>query len=164
MVLTDADLLLRINNNDGGSEGQLLLENVTFSGSRDNSMIYGIGNKRAQDVDPGNEEFTISVDMYMNQRAAAMLRRIVEGEATGPTAGYGGSSGSDLDVAYLLLDGAIEATIRDFRWNSFDIDVSEDGEVSVSLEADCLGVSLNEPDGDNKSTALNTIDDDGSDG
>jgi hypothetical protein len=152
MAITEADLLIQINDKQGGSEGQLLLSDVTVSGSRDNTLIYGIGNKQPQEVDPGNEEFSMSVEQYMTKEAAELLREIVNNTPT-PESSDGAddvipnisTGGQSIDAAYLLFGDGLEMTIGDFRWNDFEINASEDGEVTVSLDADLLNVELNNP-------------------
>lgn len=127
-VIDDGDLLIEIGSQKGGTKGQLILSDVTLSGERDNTYVYGIANNQAEDLIEGNETFTISTEQYINQEAANLLESAYNDDASLSGKFQGGDV---IEVSYTKLD-----------WNTFEINGSEDGEVTLTLDADLRGVSI----------------------
>jgi len=111
----------------GGPDGQLVLDDVELSTSRDNRVRHGIGNEDPQYIEKGNKTYTFSTTSMMNTAAAEALVRIDEGDATA-------------DTIYIRDDGVFEGQAEGMVTNDVTTSASDDGDTTVSIDADLLGV------------------------
>ena len=66
----------------GGPDGQLIIDDVELSSSRDNRTRHGLGNEEVQHIERGNKTHTFSTTCMMNDAAAEAMRDIRNGDAT----------------------------------------------------------------------------------
>lgn len=126
-TVNEQDLIIRVAGEEGGgTSGQLILTDVTFSAERDNRMSYGIGNDEPQDISPGNKSFSLSFEQELTEQGAVMLRKIVDNGA---------------ETALIKSGDVLEFNIGEIRWNSVEESISDDGEVMVTVDADCRNVT-----------------------
>jgi len=113
----------------GGSDGQLIIDDVELEDSRDNRTRHGIGNDQPQWIEKGNETYTFSTTAMMSKSAARALKRIKNGNAVS-------------DDIYLKDDGVFSGTASGFVFNSLTVSASDGGDFTVSIDADLLGVTF----------------------
>jgi len=111
----------------GGPDGQLVIDDVELSTSRDNRVRHGIGNEDPQYIEKGNKTYTFSTTAMMNDAAAQALVRIDNGDA-------------EADAIYIRDDGVFEGQANGMVTNDVTTSASDDGDTTVSIDADLLGV------------------------
>lgn len=130
MVADENDLVIRVSGEQaGGQKGQLILNDVTFGGERDNTVYHGIGHDEPQDLGRGNKSYTLSHEQVLNEAAARLLVELVEND-------------SQPDEAEVRAAGVLKANIGKIDWNSFDWEASDGGDVTISIDCDCRDVEL----------------------
>jgi|APHM01.1.fsa_nt_gi hypothetical protein len=116
----------------GGTDGQLLLDDVEFNKSRDNDMIHGIGNRTPQGVQRGNITYEVSASSHFNGSAASLAqslnpRSVIKGKLyfrTNDDQSIVGEGGGNFELNF------------DLDWNDCTVEASDDGEVIVSVDFD----------------------------
>jgi len=139
-VISDGELVFSITSPDddsnttysaGTTAGQVILEDVTFTMERDNTMYHGIGNDEPQGMSYGNKTYSLSTETIVNEDIAQLVVEMYNN----------GRSATD---GVLRSDGALEVNIGKIDWNSVEKSASDDGDVTLSIDADCRDVTLNE--------------------
>ena len=129
--ITDESLLvIEISSNGnsqkaGGTNGQLVLDDVEFGKSRDNTMVHGIGNRTPQGVQRGNITYEVSASAHFNDSAAELAKSL------GPTDVLTGE-------LYFRQEGAdsFNTHFEALDWNDCAIEASDDGDVVMSVTFD----------------------------
>lgn len=127
MVTGNGDLVVKVGDEiAGGTSGQLIIDDVTYSGSRDISEYAGVGNDETQGKSYGNKTFSLSVDTILNGSAATLARQIHDDE---------------------ILSGYLKTpddryNLGELDWNEFEITAS-DGSDAVQLNADFTVTNVN---------------------
>lgn len=130
------NLIVRVSGVKGGGSGQLILNDVEFNGTRDNSIYHGIGNDDPQDVSPGNKEYTMDLETIANERTFDMTAQVIEGDA----------SVEDAEIRSVNDNGTVvdRVTIGGFVWNDFAYAASDGGDYTISITADCYDVNFSD--------------------
>jgi len=112
----------------GGSDGQLVIDDVELSQSRDNRVRHGIGNSEPQYIEKGNPTYTFSTTSYMNGAAIGVIRNIeTDNVAT---------------KAVYMKDGDVfKGSASGMVVNDITVSSSDGGDTTVSIEADLTGVN-----------------------
>lgn len=113
----------------GGSGGQLILNDVSFSGERDNTNHIGIGNDKSQGMSYGNKNHSASYEGILEKKLGQLLVALYENDNTP-------------QKAYIRSSGVLEASIGKLDWNSFEWNATDDGDIVISFDADCRNVEL----------------------
>lgn len=113
----------------GGDDGQLIIDDVELSRSRDNRVRHGIGNEDPQEIEKGNKTYTFSTTTLMNKTAAEALERIYEGDA-------------ETDGLYVRDSGVFKDKASGMVFNDLTTSSSDDGDTTVEIDADLLGLDL----------------------
>jgi hypothetical protein len=130
--VTDESLLvIEISDGDGGTQtaggtsGQLVLDDVEFSKSRDNTMVHGIGNRTPQGVQRGNITYEVSASAHFNDSAAELAKSL------GPTDELAGK-------LYFRKDdtNSFSSHFTALDWNDCSIEASDDGDIVMSVDFD----------------------------
>jgi len=111
----------------GGTDGQLVIDDVELSTSRDNRNRHGIGNEDPQYIEKGNKTYTFSTTAMMNEAAAEALVRIDNGDA-------------EADTIYIRDDEVFEGQADGMVTNDVTTSASDGGDTTVGIDADLLGV------------------------
>ena len=127
----ELDLVVKYAGQKGGGSGQLVIDDVEISQSRDNRVRHGIGNEDPQNIEKGNRTYTFSTTTMMSSSAASALKDIDEGNA-------------ETQEVYIKEDGVWEETASGMVFNDLTTSASDDGDVTVSIDADLLGVTYTE--------------------
>lgn len=127
----ELDLVVKYAGQKGGGSGQLVIDDVEISQSRDNRIRHGIGNEDPQNIEKGNRTYTFSTTTMMSSSAASALKSIDEGTA-------------ETQEVYIKEDGVWEETASGMVFNDLTTSASDDGDVTVSIDADLLGVTYTE--------------------
>jgi len=131
----EVDLVVKFAGKKGGGvDGQLIIDDVELSSSRDNRTRHGIGNEDVQNIERGNKSHTFSTTCIMNDAAADGMRKIRDGNAT-------------TEAVYALhQDDDGNATWKDkadgMVWNDITLSSSDGGDTTVAIDADLLGLEL----------------------
>jgi len=112
----------------GGTDGQLIIDDVELSQSRDNRERHGIGNEEPQYIEKGNKSYSFSTTCMMNTAAARALKRIEDGNAT-------------TDTIYIKDDDVFTEQADGMVFNDLTVSASDDGDTSVSIDANLTGLS-----------------------
>jgi hypothetical protein len=132
MTHSELDLLVKYaDHKGGGTDGQLIIDDVETQRSRDNRIRHGIGNENPQDIEKGNKTYSFSTTTMMSNAAADALERIVDGDAE-QDALYVRKSGDDGWSEQ--ADGMV--------WNDVTTSASDDGDTTVSIDADLFGLDF----------------------
>ena len=124
-VTDDKDLVVRLGGEQaGGVTGQLILSDVTFTIERDNTEHTGIGNEEAQAKSYGDPEASLSAEGMVNDALAREMKSLYDNKETPPR-------------AYIRSQGTFEWSIGKMDWNSLETSASDDGDVTMSLDAGC---------------------------
>jgi len=113
----------------GGADGQLIIDDVELSRSRDNRVRHGIGNEDPSEIEKGNKTYTFSTTAFMNSAAARALERIYEGDA-------------EEQAVYVRDDGVFKDKAEGMVFNDLTTSASDGGDTTVSIDADLLGLNL----------------------
>jgi hypothetical protein len=114
----------------GGETGQLIITDVSLTMERDNTNYHGIGNKDPTAMGYGNKTYTLSSESIVNDAIADVVVTWYKNDQTPQD-------------AVLRADGTLEAVIEKVDWNSVDKSATDDGDVTLSIDADARGVTLN---------------------
>lgn len=114
----------------GGDDGQLVIDDVELSESRDNRVRHGIGNEDPQTIEKGNRTYTFSTTSFMSESAAEAIKSIKRGDAL-------------TQAVYIQDSGVFKGTSSGFVFNDLTVSSSDGGDTTVSIDADLLGVSWN---------------------
>jgi len=113
----------------GGSDGQLVLDDVELNQSQDNRPRHGIGNQDPQYIEKGNREYSFSTTAMLNGAAATALKEIANGNKTSNT-------------VYIKDDSVLTGKASDgLIPNDVTFSSSDGGDTTVSIDADLLGVT-----------------------
>lgn len=125
---SELDLVVKYaNQKGGGSDGQLVIDDVELSVSRDNRIRHGIGNEDPQYIEKGNKTYTFSTTTMMTTAAANALANIDSGDA-------------ETQTVYLKDDDVITGQSEGMVFNDLTFSSSDDGDTTVSVDADLLNV------------------------
>jgi len=124
----ELDLVVKYAGQKGGGSGQLVIDDVEISQSRDNRIRHGIGNEDPQNIEKGNRTYTFSTTTMMSESAASALKAIDDGTA-------------ETQEVYIKENGVWEETASGMVFNDLTTSASDDGDVTVSIDADLLGVT-----------------------
>lgn len=111
----------------GGADGQLIIQDVELSQSRDNRIRHGIGNEDPQNIEKGNREYTFSTTTHLNETAIEAIRRIDSGEA-------------ETQTVYVKVDGVFSEEATGLVFNDITTSSSDGGDTTVSIDGDLLGI------------------------
>jgi predicted secreted protein len=118
-VTDDKELVIKIADSEAGTtKGQLIIDDIEFSGERDNTEYAGIGNDTTQGVGYGNKTYSLSTTSILNG-AAADLALNVTGDDT---------------VGGFVRTPNMQYHLGKLDWNSFDVSASDDGDVTFSCD------------------------------
>jgi len=124
----EIDLVVRYaNEKGGGADGQLVIDDVELSISRDNRDRVGIGNEDPQYIEKGNRSYTFSTTAMMNDAAARALRRIERGDA-------------ETQEIYIRDEDVFTEKAGGMVFNDLTVGASDGGDTTVDIDADLLGI------------------------
>ena len=127
-TINETDLLVKYADaKGGGSDGQLIIDDVELSQSRDNRVRHGIGNQDPQNIEKGNRTYTFSTTTHMNETAIKAIRRIDSGEA-------------ETQAIYMKVDGVFSEEATGMVFNDITTSSSDGGDTTVSIDGDLLGI------------------------
>ena len=128
-VTEEHDLVLKIGSQKaGGTDGQLIIEDVTFSGERDNTEYSGIGNEDTQAIGYGNKQYNLSFTQYFDgDGAGSQLLRDID---------------SDTQMSGFIRGPDNEINIGRMDWSSFDYEASDDGDVTLAVDMTVRNVDI----------------------
>jgi hypothetical protein len=128
----ETDLLVKYAGKKGGGDsGQLIIDDVELEQSRDNRIRHGIGNDEPQQIEKGNKTYTFSTTTFMSAAAAEALQAIENGDAETQAVFVKDSQGNFSQQA----DGMV--------FNTLNTSASDDGDTTVEVDADLLGLDYN---------------------
>lgn len=126
----EVDLVVKVaSEKAGGTDGQLVLDSVELEETRDNRERVGIGNDAPQAIERGNKSYNFSTTAYMNSAAARALKRIKRGQA-------------ETDAVYIRDDDVFVEKADGMVYNTLNTSSSDDGDTTVEIDADLLGIEL----------------------
>lgn len=128
-VTDETQLVIEIGDQQaGGVEGQLILDDVEFGKSRDNDPKHGIGNETPQGISTGNITYTVSASAMLNGAAADLARQL------GPDNTLDGELyiEEEADAEFNVLRSKLD-------WNDVSIEATDDGDAILSVEFDARG-------------------------
>lgn len=121
----DKELLVRIGDEQaGGIEGQLILEDLNINLSRDNTTYSGIGNEGTTGTSHGNASVSLSLTDHVNESGARMLDAAVN---------------SDTPVRGIVRSPNLEISIGELDWNNIDLDAADEDTYQLSIDFDGQG-------------------------
>lgn len=121
----DKELLVRIGDEQaGGVEGQLILEDLNVNLSRDNTTYSGIGNEGTTGTSYGNVSVSLSLTDHVNESGARMLDAAVN---------------SDTPVRGIVRSPNLEISIGELDWNNIDLDAADEDTYQLSIDFDGQG-------------------------
>ena len=127
----ELDLFVKYaNKKGGGTDGQLVLDDVELNESRDNRIRHGIGNEDPQYIEKGNKEYTFSTTAMLNDAAAEALKRIDSGDA-------------ETDTVYIKDDDVLTGQAEGMVTNDVTLSSSDGRDTTVAVDADLLGIDWN---------------------
>ncbi len=127
-TINETDLLVKYaNKKGGGSDGQLIIDDVELSQSRDNRIRHGIGNEDPQNIEKGNRTYTFSTTTHMNATAIDAIRSIDNGDA-------------ETQTVYMKVDGVFSEEATGLIFNDITTSSSDGGDTTVSIDGDLLGI------------------------
>jgi len=135
MTYNEQDLVVRYAKEKGGGEdGQLVIDDVELSETSDNRIRHGIGQQDPTSIEQGNKTYTFSATTMLNDAQVRALKRIDNGEARA----------SSVYVLHTDSDGTItyKEQAEGMVTNDVTRQASDDGDVSVSIDADLFGLEL----------------------
>lgn len=109
----------------GGTSGQLVLDDVEFSKSRDNTMVHGIGNRTPQGVQRGNITYEVSASAHFNDSAAELARSLGPTDVLTGKLYFRKSETNSFNSHFTALD-----------WNDCAIEATDDGDIVMSVTFD----------------------------
>jgi hypothetical protein len=127
-TINETDLLVKYaDKKGGGSDGQLIIDDVELSQSRDNRIRHGIGNEDPQNIEKGNRTYTFSTTTHMNATAIDAIRNIDNGDA-------------ETQTVYMKVDGVFSEEATGLVFNDITTSSSDGGDTTVSIDGDLLGI------------------------
>jgi len=127
-TINETDLLVKYaSKKGGGSDGQLIIDDVELSQSRDNRIRHGIGNEDPQNIEKGNRTYTFSTTTHMNATAIDAIRNIDNGDA-------------ETQTVYMKVDGVFSEEATGLVFNDITTSSSDGGDTTVSIDGDLLGI------------------------
>lgn len=133
-TINETDLVVKYaDEKGGGSDGQLIIDDVEISQSRDNRIRHGIGNENPQNIEKGNRTYTFSTTTHMNETAIKAIRRIDDGRAETQTVYM-------KDVVEQGGSGTFSEEATGLVFNDITTSSSDGGDTTVSIDGDLLGV------------------------
>jgi hypothetical protein len=127
-TINETDLLVKYaDKKGGGSDGQLIIDDVELSQSRDNRIRHGIGNEDPQNIEKGNRTYTFSTTTHMNATAIDAIRSIDNGDA-------------ETQTVYMKVDGVFSEEATGLIFNDITTSSSDGGDTTVSIDGDLLGI------------------------
>lgn len=111
----------------GGSDGQLIIDDVELESSRDNRPRHGIGNGDPQVIEKGNSTYTFSTTAFMNSAAAKALKNIDNGDA-------------ETQAVYIRDDEVFKGKASGMVFNTLNVSSSDGGDTTVQIDADLTGI------------------------
>lgn len=128
-VTNETLLIVKIGDSKaGGTDGQLLLEDVEFSKERDNDPKHGIGNDTPQGISHGNITYNVSTSALLNGESADLVRNLDPYTPLSAELRLSDDADADIEVVQTKLD-----------WNSVSIEATDDGDIVLSLDFDARG-------------------------
>lgn len=129
-IIDDGDLIVKLGGEmAGGETGQLVINDVSLTIERDNDPKHGIGNKDPVGMGYGNKTYSLSSESVVETAIADIVTDMYLNDQSPKE-------------AVLRSDGALEASIGKIDWNSIEKSASDDGEVTLSIDADGRDVIL----------------------
>jgi hypothetical protein len=114
----------------GDTDQQLTLTDAEVSGSRDNTVRYGLTGGEPTEVLEGNESYTASYEGDVSENMGDALQKLYDGQIV---------AGEFTSEQELVI------SFGEMVWNSFGISKSEDDDVAtVSFEADLASVNVSQ--------------------
>jgi len=127
-VTDDKDLLIRVGDQQaGGIEGQLILEDINVNFSRDNTQYSGIGNEGTTGTSYGNVMYSVSVTDHVNEAGADLLDEAFN---------------SDSPLRGIVRSPNFEVSIGQLDWNNIDLDAADEDSYQLSMDFDGQGVEV----------------------
>lgn len=111
----------------GGTDGQLVIDDVELEQSRDNRNRHGIGNDDPQWIEKGNKTYTFSTTAFMSSASAQALEDIDAGNA-------------EAEAVYIRDDDVFAGKAPGMVFNTLNVSASDDGDTTVQIDADLPGV------------------------
>ncbi len=131
-VTDDKDLTIKVSDKEAGTtKGQLILDDVSISGERDNTTYSGIGNEDIQAISYGNQEYSVSATAILNGASAELARDIQRGDY----------------VEGWIRTANSEYSCGKLHWDDWEISASDDGEVTFEANFTVTGLSIEGLDG-----------------
>ena len=125
----ELDLVVKYaNKKGGGTDGQLVLDDVELNESRDNRIRHGIGNEDPQYIEKGNKEYTFSTTAMLNDAAASALKNIENGDA-------------ETQEIYIKDDDVLTGQAGGMVFNDLTVSSSDGGDTTVAVDADLTGIT-----------------------
>jgi len=135
--ISELDLVVKYASKKGGStDGQLVVDDVELSQSRDNRVRHGIGNEDPQYIEKGNKTYTFSTTTHLNDGAVDAIMNIESGDA-------------ETQAVYMKKDNQFEGRASGMVVNDMTASSSDDGDTTLSIDADLLGVEWDRAGGSN---------------
>jgi len=132
MTTNELDLVVKYaTKKAGGSDGQLILDDVELNQTQDNRIRHGIGNQDPQEIEEGNREYTFSTTSMLNDAAAKALKRIDDGDAI-------------TDTVYIKDDSTLTGQASGMVTNDVTLSASDGGDTTVAVDADLMGIDWNQ--------------------
>jgi len=130
---SELDLVVKYANKKGGStDGQLVIDDVELSQSRDNRNRHGIGNEDPQYIEKGNKTYTFSTTAHLNDGAVDVIDNIDSGDA-------------ETQAVYLKDEGEFEGRASGMVVTDMTLSSSDGGDTTVAIDADLLGIEWDHP-------------------
>ena len=125
----ELDLVVKYaNKKGGGTDGQLVLDDVELNESRDNRIRHGIGNEDPQYIEKGNKEYTFSTTAMLNDAAASALKNIENGDA-------------ETQKIYIKDNDVLTGQASGMVFNDLTLSSSDGGDTTVAVDADLTGIT-----------------------
>jgi len=112
----------------GAADGQLIIDDVEMSQSRDNRIRHGIGNENPQNIEKGNRTYTFSTTAHMNDAAISAINKIDNGTA-------------ETKTVYIKENGTFSQEATEIVFNDITTSSSDGGDTTVSVDGDLLGIN-----------------------
>lgn len=133
-VIDDAQVIFEISTDDadftaGGDTGKIILDSVTITIDRETRGYSGIGNEAETGVGYGTRSASMSTTTHLNQAAAEALDSLYNNART------------PQEVSVLAGD-VIDSRASKMDWNSLEVDVQDDGDVTASIDAKLRGLEI----------------------
>lgn len=126
-VIEEGQLKVRVGSETaGGNSGQVVMNDVTLSASRDNTDYSGIGNDTVTAKKFGTPNYEFDTEQILNKAAAQMLHDVV--------------TGVEKETEFLVNGEVIEFRAGECDWSDWEFNASDDGDVTVSISGELRDV------------------------